>query len=152
MGDEIKGENKREKKSKCDNISNDERKRIFKPKRAVVDSSDDSSPSGNGKSQGKLHPGSDSSETDDHHDEERKTDSKPKKRQHIYSDSESDQEADKKSQVKSALSDSESDVTDSKSSALAVLAMNKKKEPPKPEVKNEPVSSEGEEDIKPSRN
>merc|ERR1712179_825104 len=50
-----------------------------------------------------------------------------------------------------ALSDSESDVTDSKSSALAVLAMNKKKELPKPEVKNEPVSSEGEEDVKPLR-
>ena len=115
-----------------------------------MDSSDDSSPSGNRKPRGKPHPGLDSSETDENHDEERKVDAKPKKR-HIYSDSESDQETDKKSQVKSTLSDSESDVAESKSSALAVLTMNKKKEPPKTEVKNEPVSSEGEEDVKPVR-
>merc|ERR1712037_260810 len=42
------------------------------------------------------------------------------------------------------LSGSDSEVTDSKASALAVLAMNKKKLDIKQEVKNEPVSSDGE--------
>merc|ERR1719278_591774 len=40
-------------------------------------------------------------------------------------------------------SGSESEVTDSKASALAVLAMNKKKAEIKQEVKNEPLSSDG---------
>ena len=130
----MNGQMKREKKSKSGNTSNEERKRSFKSSRPVVDSSDDSSPSGSRKPLGKPNPGLDSSETDEHHDEDRKADAKPKKL-HIYSDSESDLEADKKVVTSEG---------ESKAAVLAVLAMNKKKELIKQEVKNEPVSSEDE--------
>merc|ERR1719210_1865505 len=59
----------------------------------------------------------------------------------IYSDSESEIDSLKNSCQK--RSGSESEVTDSKASALAVLAMNKKKAEIKQEVKNEPLSSDG---------
>merc|ERR1712228_942393 len=104
-------------------ISNDEKKRSFKPKPRAPDSSDEESPSGSRKPRSKLHPGLDSSESEDIADEEKKAEAKPRKLP-IYSDS-------------------ESEVTDSKASALAVLAMNKKKAEIKQEVKNEPLSSDG---------
>merc|ERR1711981_612768 len=70
------------------------------------------------------------------------SESKPPRKLPIYSDSESENESVKNSHTK--LSGSDSEVTDSKDSALAVLAMNKKKLDIKQEVKNEPVSSDGE--------
>merc|ERR1711972_813452 len=70
----------------------------------------------------------------------KKAEAKPRKLP-IYSDSESEIDSLKNSCQK--RSGSESEVTDSKASALAVLAMNKKKAEIKQEVKNEPLSSDG---------
>merc|ERR1711990_481908 len=90
----------------------------------------------------KLHPGLDSSESDELAEDEKKSESKPPRKLPIYSDSDSENDSVKNSHTK--LSGSDSEVTDSKASALAVLAMNKKKLDIKQEVKNEPVSSDGE--------
>merc|ERR1712055_409047 len=79
-------------------------------------------------------------ESEDMADEEKKAEAKPRKLP-MYSDSESEIDSLKNSCQK--RSGSESEVTDSKASALAVLAMNKKKAEIKQEVKNEPLSSDG---------
>ena len=138
---DLNGQVKREAKLKSGNASNDERKRIFKPKPRALDSSDEESPSGSRKPRSKLHPGLDSSESEDLAEDEKKSETKPPRKLPIYSDSESENDSIKNSHTK--LSGSESEVTDSKASALAVLAMNKKKLDIKQEVKNEPVSSDG---------
>merc|ERR1712130_564063 len=141
--DDLNGQVKRESgKLKSGNASNDERKRSFKPKPRALDSSDEESPSGSRKPRGKLHPGLDSSESEELAEDEKKSESKPLRKLPIYSDSDSENDSVKNSHTK--LSGSESEVTDSKASALAVLAMNKKKLDIKQEVKNEPVSSDGE--------
>merc|ERR1719367_2157534 len=141
--DDLNGQVKREPgKVKSGNASNDERKRSFKPKPRALDSSDEESPSGSRKPRGKLHPGLDSSESEELAEDEKKSESKPLRKLPIYSDSDSENDSVKNSHTK--LSGSESEVTDSKASALAVLAMNKKKLDIKQEVKNEPVSSDGE--------
>merc|ERR1712130_326176 len=141
--DDLNGQVKRESgKLKSGNASNDERKRSFKPKPRALDSSDEESPSGSRKPRGKLHPGLDSSESEELEEDEKKSESKPLRKLPIYSDSDSENDSVKNSHTK--LSGSESEVTDSKASALAVLAMNKKKLDIKQEVKNEPVSSDGE--------
>merc|ERR1712130_661596 len=141
--DDLNGQVKRESgKLKSGNASNDERKRSFKPKPRALDSSDEESPSGSRKPRSKLNPGLDSSESDELAEDEKKSESKPPRKLPIYSDSESENDSVKNSHTK--LSGSESEVTDSKASALAVLAMNKKKLDIKQEVKNEPVSSDGE--------
>ena len=138
---DLNGQVKREAKLKSGNASNDERKRSFKPKPRALDSSDEESPSGSRKPRSKLHPGLDSSESEDLAEDEKKSETKPLRKLPIYSDSESENDSIKNSHTK--LSGSESEVTDSKASALAVLAMNKKKLDIKQEVKNEPVSSDG---------
>merc|ERR1719403_456928 len=120
---DLNGQVKKEPKLQSSSISNDEKKRSFKPKPRALDSSDEESPSGSRKPRSKLHPGLDSSESEDMADDEKKAEAKPRKLP-IYRDS-------------------ESEVTDSKASALAVLAMNKKKAEIKQEVKNEPLSSDG---------
>merc|ERR1712223_1997376 len=137
---DLNGQVKREPKLQSSSISNDEKKRSFKPKPRALDSSDEESPSGSRKPRSKLHPGLDSSESEDMADEEKKAEAKPRKLP-IYSDSESEIDSLKNSCQK--RSGSESEVTDSKASALAVLAMNKKKAEIKQEVKNEPLSSDG---------
>merc|ERR1712223_945095 len=137
---DLNGQVKREPKLQSSSISNDEKKRSFKPKPRALDSSDEESPSGSRKPRSKLHPGLDSSESEDMTDEEKKAEAKPRKLP-IYSDSESEIDSLKNSCQK--RSGSESEVTDSKASALAVLAMNKKKAEIKQEVKNEPLSSDG---------
>merc|ERR1719150_3533913 len=137
---DLNGQVKREPKLQSSSISNDEKKRSFKPKPRALDSSDEESPSGSRKPRSKLHPGLDSSESEDMADEEKKAEAKPRKLP-IYSDSESEIDFLKNSCQK--RSGSESEVTDSKASALAVLAMNKKKAEIKQEVKNEPLSSDG---------
>merc|ERR1719266_1912384 len=138
--DELNGQVKRESKLKSGNGSNDERKRSFKPKPRALDSSDEESPSGSRKPRSKLHPGLDSSESEEMVEDEKKAESKPPRKLPIYSDSESENDSFKNSHSKH--SGSESEVTDSKASALAVLAMSKKKLDIKQEVKNEPVSSD----------
>ena len=140
--DDLNGQVKRESKLKSGNASNDERKRSFKSKPRALDSSDEESPSGSRKPRSKLHPGLDSSESDELAEDEKKSESKPPRKLPIYSDSDSENDSVKNSHTK--LSGSDSEVTDSKASALAVLAMNKKKLDIKQEVKNEPVSSDGE--------
>merc|ERR1712038_1637064 len=137
---DLNGQVKREPKLQSSSISNDEKKRSFKPKPRALDSSDEESPSGSRKPRSKLHPGLDSSESEDMADEEKKAEAKPRKLP-IYSDSESEIDSLKNSCQK--RSGSESEVTDSKASALAVLAMDKKKAEIKQEVKNEPLSSDG---------
>merc|ERR1719266_3134384 len=137
---DLNGQVKRESKLKSGNASNDERKRSFKPKPRALDSSDEESPSGSRKPRNKLHPGLDSSESDEMVEDEKKAESKPPRKLPIYSDSESENDSIKNSHSKH--SGSESEVTDSKASALAVLAMSKKKLDIKQEVKNEPVSSD----------
>merc|ERR1719266_1978878 len=137
---DLNGQVKREAKLKSGNASNDERKRIFKPKPRALDSSDEESPSGSRKPRSKLHPGLDSSESEEMVEDEKKAESKPPRKLPIYSDSESENDSFKNSHSKH--SGSESEVTDSKASALAVLAMSKKKLDIKQEVKNEPVSSD----------
>merc|ERR1719220_1546252 len=139
---DLNGQVKREPKLQSSSISNDEKKRSFKPKPRALDSSDEESPSGSRKPRGKLHPGLDSSESEELAEDEKKSESKPLRKLPIYSDSESENDSVKNSHSK--LSGSDSEVTDSKASALAVLAMNKKKLDIKQEVKNEPVSSDGE--------
>merc|ERR1719367_2764710 len=138
---DLNGQVKKEPKRQSSSISNDEKKRSFKPKPRALDSSDEESPSGSRKPRSKLHPGLDSSESEDMADDEKKAEAKPRKLP-IYSDSESEIDSLKNSCQK--RSGSESEVTDSKASALAVLAMNKKKAEIKQEVKNEPLSSDGE--------
>ena len=137
---DLNGQVKKEPKLQSGSISNDEKKRSFKPKPRALDSSDEESPSGSRKPRSKLHPGLDSSESEDMADDEKKAEAKPRKLP-IYSDSESEIDSLKNSCQK--RSGSESEVTDSKASALAVLAMNKKKAEIKQEVKNEPLSSDG---------
>merc|ERR1712115_450673 len=137
---DLNGQVKKEPKLQSSSISNDEKKRSFKPKPRALDSSDEESPSGSRKPRSKLHPGLDSSESEDMADDEKKAEAKPRKLP-IYSDSESEIDSLKNSCQK--RSGSESEVTDSKASALAVLAMNKKKAEIKQEVKNEPLSSDG---------
>merc|ERR1711963_630015 len=137
---DLNGQVKKEPKLQSSTISNDEKKRSFKPKPRALDSSDEESPSGSRKPRSKLHPGLDSSESEDMADDEKKAEAKPRKLP-IYSDSESEIDSLKNSCQK--RSGSESEVTDSKASALAVLAMNKKKAEIKQEVKNEPLSSDG---------
>ena len=137
---DLNGQVKRESKLKSGNGSNDERKRSFKPKPRALDSSDEESPSGSRKPRSKLHPGLDSSESEEMVEDEKKAESKPPRKLPIYSDSESENDSFKNSHSKH--SGSESEVTDSKASALAVLAMSKKKLDIKQEVKNEPVSSD----------
>merc|ERR1719462_563104 len=137
---DLNGQVKKEPKLQSGSISNDEKKRSFKPKPRALDSSDEESPSGSRKPRSKLHPGLDSSESEDMADDEKKAEAKPRKLP-IYSDSESEINSLKNSCQK--RSGSESEVTDSKASALAVLAMNKKKAEIKQEVKNEPLSSDG---------
>merc|ERR1712107_206767 len=130
---DLNGQVKKEPKLQSNSISNDEKKRSFKPKPRALDSSDEESPSGSRKPRSKLHPGLDSSESEDMADDEKKAEAKPRKLP-IYSDSESEIDSLKNSCQK--RSGSESEVTDSKASALAVLAMNKKKAEIKQEVKN----------------
>merc|ERR1711962_470740 len=137
---DLNGQVKREPKLQSSSISNDEKKRSFKPKPRALDSSDEEAPSGSRKPRSKLHPGLDSSESEDMADEEKKAEAKSRKLP-IYSDSESEIDSLKNSCQK--RSGSESEVTDSKASALAVLAMSKKKAEIKQEVKNEPLSSDG---------
>merc|ERR1712018_271109 len=137
---DLNGQVKKEPKLQSSSISNDEKKRSFKPKPRALDSSDEESPSGSRKPRSKLHPGLDSSESEDMADDEKKAEAKPRKLP-IYSDCESEIDSLKNSCQK--RSGSESEVTDSKASALAVLAMNKKKAEIKQEVKNEPLSSDG---------
>merc|ERR1712038_689294 len=137
---DLNGQVKREPKLQSSSISNDEKKRSFKPKPRALDSSDEESPSGSRKPRSKLHPGLDSSESEEMVEDEKKAESKPPRKLPIYSDSESENDSFKNSHSKH--SGSESEVTDSKASALAVLAMSKKKLDIKQEVKNEPVSSD----------
>merc|ERR1712088_297057 len=139
---DLNGQVKREPKLQSSSISNDEKKRSFKSKSRALDSSDEESPSGSRKPRSKLHPGLDSSESDELAEDEKKSESKTPRKLPIYSDSDSENDSVKNSHTK--LSGSDSEVTDSKASALAVLAMNKKKLDIKQEVKNEPVSSDGE--------
>ena len=132
------GQVKRERVPKPGNPAVEERRP--KPKRAVVDSSEDESPSGLARKLKGPGLGLDSSETEE--DDKLKVDTKPKKL-HIYSDSDSDHElTDKKAGlVKVGRSCSDSEAQDSKASLLAVIATKKAV---KQEVKEEPVSSDGE--------
>merc|ERR1711981_914320 len=122
--DDLNGQVKREPKLKSGNASNDERKRSFKSKPRALDSSDEESPSGSRKPRSKLHPGLDSSESDELAEDEKKSESKPPRKLPIYSDSDSENASVKNSHTK--LSGSDSEVTDSKASALADFASIKK--------------------------
>merc|ERR1719319_1303920 len=132
------GQVKRERLPKPGNPALEERRP--KPKRAVVDSSEDESPSGLARKLKGPGLGLDSSETEE--EDRLKVDTKPKKL-HIYSDSDSEHElVDRKAGlVKVVRSGSDSEAQDSKTSLLAVLAIKKAV---KQEVKEEPVSSDGE--------
>jgi len=123
---------KKKKKSRSGASSGEERKRSFKPKRAVVDSSDDSSQTESRKPSGILRPtpniGLDSSESDENlnKSDAGQTTLLTKSKLNIYTDSDSEQENRVKSS-KTIKSESDNSESDRKSSAMAMLAKNKAK-------------------------
>merc|ERR1711953_642728 len=104
---DLNGQVKREPKLQSSSISNDEKKRSFKPKPRALDSSDEESPSGSRKPRSKLHPGLDSSESEEMVEDEKKAESKPPRKLPIYSDSESENDSFKNSHSKHSGSESE---------------------------------------------
>merc|ERR1712025_1473303 len=124
---------KKKKKSRSGGASSgEEHKRSFKPKRAVVDSSDDSSQTESRKPSGIPRPtpniGLDSSDSDESpsKSDAGQATSLPKSKLHIYTDSDSEQD-DRRKSSKTIKSESDNSESDRKSSAMAMLAKNKAK-------------------------
>merc|ERR1712106_176078 len=128
---------KKKKKSRSGASSGEDRKRSFKPKRAMVDSSDDSSQTESRKPSGLSRPtpniGLDSSESDENLNTPKSeaghsglAATQPKSKLHIYTDSESEQE-NRIKPSKPIKSESDHSDADRKSSAMAMLAKNKAK-------------------------